>query len=255
MISHSTSALSDYLQCSSLFPSCLFFPSFLSTVLSCTYAYTQIFFSPAFSHGLLLTFLNSISLYIPHPAVIHIVYSSLKTHPVSCKLLAPPLILSPSPFPSLFCLPPCPECLDRSKWCDCDCSAGRLPFHVCLSASLESLTWAEGEEEGKRLREREREGKVLLNNKAWRPSREPSLASGVSLSSSLSLFLYLCLSALSLYSSLSPTLSFLDNLFPAEHPICNSLSTISHFESTLLLLFLPLKLALYTLTCSLSLLV
>lgn len=113
----------------------------------------------------------------------------------------PPLSVSLLP-------PPSPECLDRSKWCDCDCSAGRLPLHVCLSASLESLTWAEGEEEGKRQRAREREGKVLLNNKAWRPSREPSLASGVSLSSGLSLFLYLCLSALSLYSSHSPTLSF-----------------------------------------------
>lgn len=50
--------------------------------------------------------------------------------------------------------------------------------------------------------EREREGKVLLNNKAWRPSREPRLASGVSLHSSLSLFPYLCLSLLSVFITL-----------------------------------------------------
>lgn len=66
-----------------------------------------------------------------------------------------------------------------------------------------------------------------MNNKAWRPSRESSLASGVSLCPRLFLFFYLSLSALSLYSPHSPTLSFLEYLFPVEHPIFNLLSTVS----------------------------
>lgn len=41
------------------------------------------------------------------------------------------------------------------------------------------------------------------------------------------LFLYLCLCALSFYSPHSPTLSFLECLFPVEHPIFNLLSTVS----------------------------
>lgn len=98
--------------------------------------------------------------------------------------------------------------------------------------------------------EKERGGKVLLNNKAWRPSREPSLASGVSLHYSLSLFPLLpSICSKSLFLSFSHTV-FLNNLFPAEHPIFNWLSTVSYFEWTHLLLFLPLSLATSTLTCS-----
>lgn len=134
----------DCIQCSSLFPSCLFFPpSLLSTVLPCTCIYTQIFLSCLFTRPSTYSLPKSMSLYIPHPALIHIVYSSLKDSPSVMQAVSPP----PShfislPFPSLFCLttPPSSECLDRSKWCDCDCSAGRLPLCVCLSASLESLT-------------------------------------------------------------------------------------------------------------------
>lgn len=93
--------VSDYLQHCTFFPQLSFFPSFLSTVLSCTCAYTQIFLSCLFTRPSTYFLPKSMSLYIPHPAVIHIVYSSLKTHPVSCKLLVPPPlpILSPSPFP------------------------------------------------------------------------------------------------------------------------------------------------------------
>lgn len=61
---------------------------------------------------------------------------------------------------------------------------------------------------------------------------------------SLPLFIY----SQSLFLSFSHTV-FLDNLFPAEHPILNLLSTVSHIESTLLLLFLPLNSVLSTLTC------
>lgn len=77
-----------------------FFTSFLSTAQSRTCAETQIFLSCLFTWPPAYTSL-SIPLFIPHPALIHIVYSSLKTHPVSCKLLVPLLSLILSPSPSL----------------------------------------------------------------------------------------------------------------------------------------------------------
>lgn len=125
---------------------------------------------------------------------------------------------------------------------------------LCRPSASQRLwkVWREQRERRKgkgRARERARGGKVLLNNKAWLPSREPSLASGVSLHSCLSLILYVCLSAL---LSFSHTV-FLDNLFLSERPIFNTLSTVSYFESTLLLLFYlstrPSPPYLSTLTC------
>lgn len=90
----------------------------------------------------------------PHPAVVHLLtISSLKTHPVWCKVS--PFYLPHLP-PSFSPLPPPPpllDCLDRSKWCDCDCSAGRLP----LSAFGKSdVSRGRGRRE-KAERERERE--------------------------------------------------------------------------------------------------
>lgn len=72
---------------------------------------------------------------------------------------------------------------------------------LCRPSASQRLwkVWREQRERRKgkgRAKERARGGKVLLNNKAWLPSREPSLASGVSLHSCLSLILYVCLSAL-----------------------------------------------------------
>lgn len=144
---------------------------------------------------------------------------------MSCKLLVPPPHFISLPFPSLFCLPPSAECLDRSKWCDCDCSAGRLPLHVCLSASLESLTWAEGEEEGKRQRRGEssfeQQGMADLQRAKCSVRSRPQLQPVP-----LSLTVYV-LSALS--SSHSPTLVVLDQQFPLERPTFISLSSISRF--------------------------
>lgn len=61
----------------------------------------------------------------------HSVFKSKETLPLSRKLLVPLHILSPS-LPRSLSPPrsPAPACLDRSKWCDCDCSAGRLPLSV-----------------------------------------------------------------------------------------------------------------------------
>lgn len=61
----------------------------------------------------------------------HSVFKSKETLPLSRKLLVPLHILSPS-LPRSLPPPrsPSPACLDRSKWCDCDCSAGRLPLSV-----------------------------------------------------------------------------------------------------------------------------
>lgn len=172
---------------------------------------------------------------------------------MSCKLLVPPSSFYLPPLSvSLLSPPPSSECLDRSKWCDCDCSAGRLPLHVCLSASLESLTWAEGKEEGKRQRERERgESSFEQQGMAALQRAKTSVRSQSPLKPvPFSLPLSICSQSLLLFFSHTV---FLDNLFPAERPIFNSLSTVSHFESMPLLLFLPLNLS--TLTCFLSLLV
>lgn len=94
--------------------------------------------------------------------------------------------------------------------------------------------------------ESEREGKVLLNNKAWQPSREPSLASGVILSHSLSVFLS---TSVYLFSVFIP-LILPHCLFKQPIPCRTShlQLSVSHFESTLLV-FIPLNLALSTLTC------
>lgn len=190
-------------------------------------AHVQIFLSCLFTRPSPYSFPSSMSLYIPHPPLIHIVYSSLKTHPVSCKLLVPPLIFISLPFPSLFCLPPSLECLDKSKWCDCDCSAGRLPLHVCLSASLESLTWAEGEEEGKRQRERERGESSFEQQGMAALQRVKSSVRSQSLLEPVPLFLPLSIWSQSLFPLFSHTV-LLEGLFPVERPIFNSLSTVSH---------------------------
>lgn len=109
------------------------------------------------------------------------------------RFISPPLLWPPARPPSLA------ECLDRSKWCDCDCSASQQ----CL---LESLTRTGAEKEGKRQSKREGEeveaGGVGGGwNKAWLPSRDPALASEVS----LSLVLHLDLPVLSFFY---PTLFF-----------------------------------------------
>lgn len=124
-------------------------------------------------------------------------------------------------------LPPLPQ----NVWIDLNGVIVTALPAVCLSASLESLTWAEGEKEGKMQSERGRGGKVLLNNKAWQLSREPSLTSGVSLQSSTSTSIYL-----PSLLSYSHTI-FINNLFLSECPILNLLSTVSYFESTFLILF------------------
>lgn len=168
---------------------------------------------------------------------------------MSCKLLvSPPSHFTSLPFPSLFCPPHPPQ----NVWIDLNGVIVTALPAVCLSASLESLTWAEGKEEGKRQRERERgessfeqQGMAALQ-RARASVRSQSPLKPVPFSIPLSI----CSQSLLLFFSHTV---FLDNLFPAERPIFNSLSTVSHFESMLLLLFLPLNLS--TLTCFLSLLV
>lgn len=76
------------------------------------------------------------SLYIPHPAVIHIVYSSIKTHPVSCKLLVPPLILSPSPFLLSSVSPP-----PQNVWIDLNGVIVTALPAVCPSTSASQRLW------------------------------------------------------------------------------------------------------------------
>lgn len=170
-------------------------------------AHVQIFLSCLFTRPSTYSFPSSMSLYIPHPPLIHIVYSSLKTHTVSCKLLVPPSHFISLPFPSLFCLPP-----PQNVWINLNGVIVTALPAVCPSTSASQRLWKVWREQRERKkgkgREREREGKVLLNNKAWRPSRESSLASGVSLCSSLSLFFYLCIWSQSLFPLLSHTVLF-----------------------------------------------
>lgn len=115
---------------------------------------------------------NYVSLYPPPSRHTHIVYLNLKDSPSVMQAVSPLHILTPSLFPLSSALPS-PECLDRSKWCDCDCSVGRLPLSVFGKSDA-----SRGREEREKAEQRDREkgGKVLLNNKAWLPSREPRLA-------------------------------------------------------------------------------
>lgn len=146
---------------------------------------------------------------------------------MSCKLLVPLLILSPSPF-LLSSAPPSPECLDRSKWCDCDCSACRLPLSVFGKSDVSR--GIEGREKAERKRERgkssfEQQGMaVLQRTKSNVRSQPPVLCLPLSICSQSSLL------------SFSHTV-FFNNLFLSECPIFNLLSTVSYFESTLLILF------------------
>lgn len=202
-----------------------------------------------FCFTVLFHFPGSVSFFFPHPAAIHRVYSRLKTHPVSCKLLdSPSLPCSHSisfPFLSVsLLLPYPPECLDRSKWCDCDCSVGRLPLHVCLLVSLESLTWAEGREKTERRR-----GESSFEQQAMASLQRAK--SSIRSSSQLRPVPVFSISGLlwSLSFSHSPTQSFLGCVFPLEHPIFSLLSTISHFYLKGPCLFL-LNLAHSTLTWS-----
>lgn len=143
---------------------------------------------------------------------------------MSCKLLvSPPLSLS-LPLSSASPVP-------QNVWIDVNGVIVTALPAVCNSTSASQRLWKVWREQRERKkgkgRGKERGRKVPLNNKAWRPSRESSLASGVGLFPSPFLFLYLCLCALSFYSPHSPTLSFLECLFPVEHPIFNLLSTVS----------------------------
>lgn len=120
--------------------------SFHSVVVHlCLY---QISLSCLFTRPSEYSFPKTLSLHPPPPPCSH-THSVFKSKDSPCVMQAvsrrPPLsfclpLLSFSPLSLSPPPPPSPECLDRSKWCDCDCSAGRLPLHVCLSASLESLT-------------------------------------------------------------------------------------------------------------------
>lgn len=118
------------------------------------------------------------SLHIPtQPTVLHTVYSSLKTHPVSCKLLVPPLSLS-LPLSSASPVP-------QNVWIDVNGVIVTALPAVCNSTSASQRLWKVWREQRERKkgkgRGKERGRKVPLNNKAWRPSRESSLASGVGL--------------------------------------------------------------------------
>lgn len=129
-----------------------FFSSCPFTVAMCTCR----FFSCLFTRPSIPQ--NHVSLHPLPFSHTHIVYSNLKDspRPVSCKLLVPLFILSPSLFLLPFSSPPPPslECLDRSKWCDCDCSAGRLPLSVFGKSDV-----SRGREEREKAeQEREREG-------------------------------------------------------------------------------------------------
>lgn len=98
--------------------------SLLSTPLSCACASTLIS-----THGFYFSRFHSSLAPHPRPRLVQNTAGSWDS----------PCVASPSSSSSSA---PSPECLDRSKWCDCEHSAGRLPQHVCLSAPLETLTWA-----------------------------------------------------------------------------------------------------------------
>lgn len=121
------------------------------------------------------------------------------------QAVSPPTHFISLPFSSLF-----PPPLPQNVWIDLNGVIVTALPAVCLSASLESLTWAEGEKEGKLQSERGRGGKVLLNNKAWQLSRGPSLTSGVRLQTSTSIYLP---SPLSFSRA-----GFINNLFLSEWP-------------------------------------
>lgn len=170
----------DYLQCSSHFPSHLyfhiFFFSFHCFASTCAYAlillfpfHTAFYFSQFHASPRPPPIQASSRTHAPHKraAQTHTAYSG-KDSPCVVQAVSPVSHLSPSlflSFPPAF-HPPSPECLDRSKWCDCDCSAGRLPLSVFGKSDVKG-----------KGRGREKKGKVLLNNKAWRPSRESNPAS------------------------------------------------------------------------------
>lgn len=91
-------------------------PSYVCVSLLSVFALFSAAFHPAFN-----------SAASPLQPCTHSVFKSKETLPLSRKLLVPLHILSPSLPPPRS---PSPACLDRSKWCDCDCSAGRLPLSV-----------------------------------------------------------------------------------------------------------------------------
>lgn len=177
------------------------------------------------------------SLHPPPCSHTHSVFKS-KASPCVMQAVSPPSHFYLPPLSFSLLSPPPPQ----NVWIDLNGVIVTALPAVCPSTSASQLLWKvwreQREEEGKR--QSKREGKVLLNNKAWRPSREPSLASGVSLSFRLSLFLYLCLIPL-----------ILPHCLFRQHIPCTTshlhIASISRFELALHILFLPLNLAL---TCS-----
>lgn len=108
-------------------------------------------FSLAFSHGLQFTIPppKTVSVQPPPFSHTHKVYSNLKyskDSPCVLQAVSPPFSFPPPPRSQ--------ECLDRSKWCDCDCSAGRLPLSVFGKSDVSRGR----EERGKNLSEGEGEG-------------------------------------------------------------------------------------------------
>ncbi|MEQ2171230.1 hypothetical protein GOODEAATRI_008533 [Goodea atripinnis] len=180
-------------------------------------------FTLSFSHGFLLLPIPFPSTAPPsQPPLKHTTYSG-EDQPCVVQAVSPLSHLSPSlflSFPPAF-HPPSPECLDRSKWCDCVCPAGRLPLSVFGKSDVSGGRGRREKAEAERKR-----GKVFLNNKAWRPSRESNPASQVSSPAYPSFY--------SLFLAFSHTL-FLGHLFPVECPIFSLLSTVSlsffHFLS------------------------
>lgn len=176
----------------------------------------------------------------PHPHPPHsLTHSIFKSKDSPCVMQAVSFPPPPSLSLPLSSASPVPQ----NVWIDVNGVIVTALPAVCNSTSASQRLWKVWREQRERKkgkgRGKERGRKVPLNNKAWRPSRESSLASGVGLFPSPFLFLYLCLCALSFYSPHSPTLSFLECLFPVEHPIFNLLSTVSAPPLSLLSPFHP----------------
>lgn len=241
----------DFLQCSSFFPQLSFFPifSFHCVVLHMC-LYTDFSLLPFHTAFYLLFPQVHVSLHPPPCSHTHSIFKSKDSPCVMQAVSPPPLILSPSPF-LVSSAPPPPQ----NVWIDLNGVIVTALPAVCPSTSASQRLWKVWREQRERMkgkgRERGRErgessfeqqGMAALQ-RAKSSVRSQSQLQPVPLS--LPLFIY----SQSFFLSFSHTV-FLNNLFPAEHPIFNLLSTISHFELTLRLLFLPLNLALSTLTCS-----
>lgn len=108
-------------------------------------------------------FPKSMSLHIPHPAVIHIVYSSLKDSPCVMQAVSPPSHFISLPFPSLFC----PPLLPQNVWIDLNGVIVTALPAVCPSTSASQRLWKVWREQRERKKGKGRERKRERGKFFW----------------------------------------------------------------------------------------